>query len=98
MTKRCCISGSPPLIVRPPDMIFRPDLYFRSSSLAFATVTGMPVVIVHVFGVWGVEAPPHAPGRPCDDAYAGTVNGRSRRERVKKSHVASGERRPDIRF
>ena len=35
--KRCCISGSPPLSVKPPDMTFRPWRYFRSSSVARAT-------------------------------------------------------------
>src|SRR4051812_30738227 len=51
-TKRCCISGSPPLMVNPPDMTFRPGWYFLSSSVALATLTGIPFVIVHVSGLW----------------------------------------------
>ena len=50
--KRCCISGSPPLRVKPPDMTFRPCRYLRSSSAAFATVTGMPLLMVQVSGLW----------------------------------------------
>ena len=33
-TNRCCISGSPPLIVRPPSIILSPCRYLRSSSVA----------------------------------------------------------------
>src|SRR5262245_61898175 len=51
-TKRCCISGSPPLIVKPPDITFRPCRYFLSSAVACATVTGMPLLMVHVSGLW----------------------------------------------
>src|SRR3954453_21703698 len=51
-TKRCCISGSPPLMVNPPDMTFRPGWYFLSSSVALATLTGIPFVIVQVSGLW----------------------------------------------
>ena len=46
------MSGSPPLTVKPPDMILRPTRYFFSSSVAVAIVTGMPLVIVHVSGLW----------------------------------------------
>ncbi len=49
--KRCCISGSPPLRVKPPVMTFSPCRYLRSSSVALATVTGMPLVIVQVSGL-----------------------------------------------
>jgi hypothetical protein len=50
--KRCCISGSPPLNVNPPAITFSPWAYFRSSSTARVTVTGMPLVTVHVSGLW----------------------------------------------
>ena len=50
--KRCCINGSPPLSVKPPDMTLRPCRYFPSSSAAFATDTGMPLLIVQVSGLW----------------------------------------------
>src|SRR5436190_377922 len=50
--KRCCISGSPPLSVKPPLMTFRPCLYLRSSVAALSTVTGRPLPIVHVSGLW----------------------------------------------
>jgi len=50
--KRSCISGSPPLSVKPPDITFRPWRYLRSSSIARVTVTGMPLRIVHVSGLW----------------------------------------------
>ena len=50
--KRCCISGSPPLSVNPPDMTFKPCRYLRSSSAALVTVTGMPLLIVQVSGLW----------------------------------------------
>ena len=50
--KRCCISGSPPLSVKPPDMTLRPWRYLPSSSAAFATDTGMPLLSVQVSGLW----------------------------------------------
>ena len=49
---RCCISGSPPLSVKPPDMTLRPWRYLPSSSAAFATDTGMPLLSVQVSGLW----------------------------------------------
>src|SRR4051812_43376290 len=39
-------------MVRPPDMILSPWRYLRSSSVAFASLTGMPLVIVQVSGLW----------------------------------------------
>ncbi len=51
-TNRCCMSGSPPLIVKPPFMALRPWRYLPSCSVALATVTGMPLLIAHVSGLW----------------------------------------------
>src|SRR4051812_24469925 len=52
ITKRSCISGSPPLMVNPPFIVFSAKRYFFSSSVARATVTGSPLVIVQVSGLW----------------------------------------------
>ena len=90
---RCCISGSPPLSVKPPDMTFRPCRYLRSSSAACATRHRDAVAHRPGVGVVAVEAPPHAAGRPGDDAHAGAVHGRAGRERVQEAHVAGRERR-----
>ena len=49
---RCCMSGSPPLSVKPPAMTFRPYRYLRNSSVAFSIEIGMPLLIVHVSGLW----------------------------------------------
>src|SRR5262245_30165123 len=50
--KRSCISGSPPLSVKPPPITFRPRRYFPSSAAAWAMVTGIPLVMVQVSGLW----------------------------------------------
>jgi hypothetical protein len=50
--KRCCISGSPPLRVKPPAMTFRPVAVLPNSSAARARVTGSPLLIVQVSGLW----------------------------------------------
>ncbi len=50
--KRSCISGSPPLKVTPPFMIFSACAYFFSCSVALPTDTGMPLRMVQVSGLW----------------------------------------------
>src|SRR3954468_21407315 len=52
VANRLCISGSPPLSVKPPPLVLRPCRYFPSSSAAFVTDTGRPLVIVQVSGLW----------------------------------------------
>src|SRR5262245_13922582 len=52
IANRSCISGSPPLSVNPPAMALRPWRYLPSSAAAFVTLTGMPLRIVHVSGLW----------------------------------------------
>src|SRR6267142_6296493 len=49
---RSCMSGSPPLKVNPPAMTFSPVRYLRSSSIAFPSDTGMPLLIFQVSGLW----------------------------------------------
>ena len=61
-------------------------------------VTGMPLLIVQVSGLWQYKTPHHAAGRPRDDPDAGAVDRGAGREGVQKAHVAGGERRPDIGF
>src|SRR5262245_53901604 len=46
------MSGSPPLIVSPPDMTCSPRRYFRSSSTACSSGTAMPLIMYHVSGLW----------------------------------------------
>jgi hypothetical protein len=46
------MSGSPPLSVKPPSITFSPWRYLPSSSAARVTETGMPLVSVHVSGLW----------------------------------------------
>src|SRR5262249_38255994 len=69
--KRCCMSGSPPLNVKPPPITLRPRRYLLSSATAVASVTGIPFVIVQVSGLWQyrqrhmqplVQATPRTPG------------------------------------
>src|SRR6185436_9109732 len=50
--KRCCIRGSPPLSVNPPAITLSPERYFRSSSAAREMVTGIPLPMAHVSGLW----------------------------------------------
>src|SRR6185503_2929368 len=50
--KRCCIRGSPPLSVNPPAITLSPERYFRSSSAAREMVTGIPLPMFHVSGLW----------------------------------------------
>ena len=45
-----------------------------------------------------VETPKHAARRPGNHAHPGAVHGRAGRERMEESHVAGGERGPDVRF
>ena len=52
VAKRCCISGSPPLNVKPPDITLRPCAYFRSTSTARGTETGRPLPTFQVSGLW----------------------------------------------
>ena len=49
-------------------------------------------------GIVAVAAPPHASGRPRDDADSGTVDGRAGRKGMQESHVAGGERRAHVRL
>src|SRR5215207_1956686 len=52
MTNRRCISGSPPLTVKPPPITWRPCRYLPSCSSACPALTGMPLRIVQVSGLW----------------------------------------------
>ena len=96
ITKRSCISGSPPLMVKPPFIVFRPKRYFFSSSVARATVTGRPLLMRPGVGIVAIQATPHAPAGPGDDADARAVDGGAGRERMEEAHVAVRQRVADV--
>ena len=51
-TKRCCINGSPPLIVSPPFMVLQAVSVLADHLHARVKVTGIPLVIFQVSGLW----------------------------------------------
>ena len=97
-TNRCCMSGSPPLMVNPPDMIFSPERYLRISSVASLNRHRHAVLHVPCIGVVAVETMKHTARGPSDETNARSIHRRSGSERMEEPHFAALERCSRIRI
>ena len=74
-------------------MVRRPWRYWFTTSTARVKLTGIPLVIFQVSGLWQIHAVELATAEPGHDAHARPVDGGTGLERVDEAPVAALERR-----